>query len=168
MKDAPSFKDEIYLSSSSNYISRIRFYLKSVRVANIFTRKLIKDWPTVTNDLLADRDFGRTLTDSNRWCEAELKKVIATATGLGKAKKIYEFVRDSFTCINDEEKYLSDPLKKIFTDKKGSVADINLLLTAMLINQGFAASPIILSTRDNGRPSMENAILSQYNYVIQN
>jgi len=41
-----------------------------------------------------------------------------------------------------------------------------LVLTAMLNHAGFDVHPVMLSTRDNGRVTEGNAILSQYNYLI--
>jgi hypothetical protein len=46
------------------------------------------------------------------------------------------------------------------------VAEINLLLTAMLKSSGFDAFPAILSTRDNGVANPGYPLLSEYNYVI--
>jgi hypothetical protein len=97
----------------------------------------------------------------------ELKKATATATDdLDKAKKIYEYVRDNFTCTDDDAVFLSQPLKKTFDSKKGNVVDINLLLTAMFLNRGYTATPIILSTRNNGRASETYPLLDKFNYVI--
>jgi hypothetical protein len=62
--------------------------------------------------------------------------------------------------------YLSQSLKKTFDGKKGNVADINLLLTAMLIKAGLSAKPLILSKRDNGFAYEFYPIIEQYDYVI--
>ena len=46
------------------------------------------------------------------------------------------------------------------------MADINLLLFAMLLNLNLSASPVLLSTTDNGKINYEYPILSKYNYII--
>jgi hypothetical protein len=56
--------------------------------------------------------------------------------------------------------------KDVFKNKTGSVADINLLLTAMLRHENLAADPVILSTRNNGLTQEEYPLLSKFNYVI--
>ncbi len=61
---------------------------------------------------------------------------------------------------------MSQPLKKTWEEKKGNVADINLLLTALCRHQGLEASPVILSTRTNGYAVEDYPLLSDYNYVI--
>jgi len=61
---------------------------------------------------------------------------------------------------------LSKDLKKVFQDKNGSCADINLLLVAACKKMGLNAEPAILSTRDNGKVEESYPLISQYNYVI--
>lgn len=46
------------------------------------------------------------------------------------------------------------------------MSDINLLLTAIYINQGFDAQPVVLSTKENGYAREATAIMNQYNYVL--
>ena len=50
--------------------------------------------------------------------------------------------------------------------RQGNVAEINLLLTAMLRKAGIEADPMILSTRDNGIANTSYPLISEYNYVI--
>lgn len=166
LKDVPPFRDEKYMSSSKNYISKIKFQLNSIRYSDTHIVQVMKDWFSTAEDLLKDPDFGEPLTETNSWMEDDLKKIVTGTTGLQKAKKIFEYVRDNFTCTDDDARYLSSPLKKTYQNKKGNVVDINMLLTAMLINQGFDAHPVLLSTVDNGKASETEALLNQFNYVI--
>jgi RecA/RadA recombinase len=83
-----------------------------------------------------------------------------------RAKKIFEYVRDNFKCTDHDAIWLSQPLKKTFQVKTGNVSDINLLLTAIYINQGFEAQPVVLSTKENGYAKEATALMNQYNYVI--
>ena len=41
-----------------------------------------------------------------------------------------------------------------------------MLLTAMLIHRGYKANTVLLSTRENGKITPSQALLSQYNYLI--
>jgi hypothetical protein len=85
---------------------------------------------------------------------------------LTKAKAIYAFVRDNYTCTDHDTKYLSQSLKKTEQSKKGNVADINLLLVAMLKAAGFDTNPVLLSTRAHGKAFDEYPIIAKFNYVI--
>lgn len=166
IKDVPPFKPESYISSAINHISRIHFQLRSVRYSETNTTYVIKDWFSTADGLMKDPDFSKELYDDNGWLKDEIKRLTTEGDDLSKAKKIFEFVRDHFTCNEYDARWLSQPLRKTFQSKTGNVADINMLLTAMLKKAGFAATPVILSTRDNGKANETVALLTQYNYVI--
>jgi hypothetical protein len=57
-----------------------------------------------------------------------------------------------------------DGVKKAFKDKTGNVAEINLMLTAMLRYAGFNANPVLISTRSNGIAMFPNT--TAFNSVI--
>ena len=63
-------------------------------------------------------------------------------------------------------KFTDAPLRKVLDEKKGSSADINLLLGSMLEKAGFDVSPVLLSTRDHGFVRETVPISSQFNYVV--
>jgi hypothetical protein len=167
MKDLPAFKKEEFISSLSNYYTRLQFQLINIKYCeDCGVTQIMKSWPDKVDELMKNEDFGLPLTADNNWLNDEIKRVAGNSSGYDLAKKIYEYVRDKFLCKDHDALYLSAPLKKTFQTKSGNVADINLLLTAMLHNAGFSASPVILSTRDNGLVDETMPLLNQYNYVI--
>ena len=127
----------------------------------------MKDWYTTASNLLEDEDFGKSLMEDNSWMNDDLKKIIVGENSHAQeAQKIFEYIRDNFVCTDHDDRYLSQPLKKTLQTKKGNVVDINMLLTAMLIHRGYKANPVLLSTRENGKTTPSQALLSQYNYLI--
>jgi hypothetical protein len=62
--------------------------------------------------------------------------------------------------------YARHSLKDAFKKREGNVAEINLLLAAMLGKAGIKAEPMILSTRDNGIADYKYPLIGEYNYVI--
>ena len=167
MKDVPALKKEEYVSSLDNYRASLQFQLSALKFPDEPVRPVMNNWMKEASDLMTAEYFGVDLYRNNGWLNDDLKRLTSDASDeLGKAKNIFEFVRDNFSCSNYEEWRLSQPLKKTFETKKGNVGDINLLLTAMLKNRGFDAQPAILSTRDNGRANEVYPIMDQYNYLI--
>ena len=167
MKNVPAIKPEPFISTINNYVAKIEFHLASIQYPSRPIRPVIKSWLQVADDYLKDEDFGADLSSRNGYLEDELKKVIAdTKDDLLKAKKIYEYVRDNFTCNNHYAMFLSQPLKKTFQTRKGNVVDISLLLTAMLINQKLDAQPVILSTRKHGKAMESYPLMDRFNYAI--
>jgi hypothetical protein len=165
IRDVPAFKQEGFISASSNYISRVEFQLQSIRYSAENTRQYTKDWFSTANDMMKDPDFGAGLED-NAWLKELVKFSTADSTDALQVKKLYEYVRDNFKCTDHEALWISQPMKKTLQTHTGNVADINILLTGLLRSHGFESFPVILSTRGHGFPNNTVAILSDYNYVI--
>lgn len=166
MKDVPSLKEESFTSTLRNHISRIEFQLASI--GEPFTpRQVMSSWKMAAKDLLEDEDFGEQLSKDNGWLNEVMPLALRGATNvLAKAKNIYEWVRDNFTCTNYNRKYLEQPLKNVLKNRNGNVAEINLLMTAMLRKANIQADPVILSTRSHGYTHSAYPLMDRYNYVI--
>ncbi len=166
MKDVPALKEESYTSTLHNHLARIEFQLASIGEPFTF-RQVMSTWDMAAKDLLEDEDFGEQLKKDNGWLNDVMPLATRNAlTGLEKAKNIYAWVRDNFTCTNYSRKYLEQPLKNILKNKNGNIAEINLLLTAMLRKADVKADPVILSTRSHGYTHSIYPLLDRFNYVI--
>jgi hypothetical protein len=62
--------------------------------------------------------------------------------------------------------YIDKSLKDVVKNKKGNVAELNLLLVGMLNQAGLESDPVILSTRSHGKTNNLYPIMSKFNYVI--
>jgi len=61
---------------------------------------------------------------------------------------------------------MSNGMKSVFKSKNGNVADINLLLTAMLKHEQIFSYPVILSTREHGFIHEIYPLINRFNYVV--
>jgi hypothetical protein len=167
LQDVPALeKAETYTTTLKNHLSKIEFQLSAVHV-NGYDKTYRTTWNELTDELLKLDNFGGPLNDRNRWVDDELKQITAGAGGSpGMLQKIFAYVRDHFDCSGAEGLYMSQPLKKVWEDKKGNVADINLLLAVLCRHAGLEASPVILSSRTHGFAVEDYPLLSDYNYVI--
>lgn len=166
MKNVPAIKEEPFTTSVHNHITKIEFQLSQYRFPNTIPQNIMNDWMKTSEDLLKDEDFGATLSKNNNWLGDEMKNITANTTSkLEKAKKIYAYVRDNFTSTRNGT-YLTAPLKNTFKARNGSVADINLLLIAMLKYENIQADPVLLSTRSHGYTHEIYPLLDRFNYVI--
>ncbi len=166
MKNVPALKEESFTSTIGNHISKIEFQLSEYRRPLTYQR-IMGSWDKVADDMMKSESFGQQVTKDNGWLKdiiAPLKKAGSSKTDL--AKRMYEYLRDNFTCTDHTDKYLGQTLKNLVKTKNGTVAEINLLLTAMLQHEDIDASPVILSTRSNGFTYSIYPLLSQYNYVV--
>ena len=167
IKDVPALKQESMVYTNKNFASEINFQLNQYRFSDPPENKM-QDWLTVSKELMARGDFGEGIGESP-WLNNELSSFLDSSDNeLTKAKKIFAYVRNNFASTETGRLYLSPDagFRNIYKHKKGSVSDINLLLTAMLKEAGLKVSPLILSTRNNGMVHPHYPILSQYNYVI--
>lgn len=166
MKDVPELKEESFTSSIRNHISRIEFQLSSQNFPLTY-RDYRNSWTSLAKELLESEYFGSALDKNNGWMADDVKPLLVGASNeMEKAKKLYCFVRDNFTCTDYSTKYMDQPLKNVMKTKKGNVAEINLLLTAMLRYADLQADPVILSTTSHGYALELYPLSTSFNYVI--
>ena len=166
MKDVPALKEENFTSTLKNHLASIEFQLSEIRYPLTY-KNIMGTWEDMCKSLLEDEDFGKTLKSGNGWLEDVNAEAIKSAkTNYDKAKNIYSYVRDNFTCTNHNRKYLEKSLKTIYKNKTGSEAEINLLLVAMLKKAGFTADPVLLGTRSHGYVFSMYPLIERMNYVI--
>jgi hypothetical protein len=166
IKDAPALKEEGYVSTIKNHIQKIEFELTSQTDPLPF-HVYLSSWAQVADDMLKDVDFGLQLSRENGWLGDVIRPAISgTSDQLEKAKKIYAYVRDNFTCTDYSDLWLGQSLKNVLKTKNGTVSEINLFLIAMLKYAGIDADPVILSTRSHGFTYALYPVMSKFNYVI--
>lgn len=167
IKNASALKEEAFTTSLSNHISKIEFQMSAQKFPNSVRTEIMGNWQKLSEDLLKDSDFGEKLDRGNGWLNDSMKVIQTGSTNkLEEAKRIYDFVKANINCKGIRNIYLSAPLKEIFKNKSGYVADVNLLLVAMLRHQNIQADPVILSTRMNGFTNDFYPLIHQYNYVV--
>ena len=167
IKDVPALKEEGFTSTIKNHIAKIEFQLSQYRFPNEPVQDIMGNWSTISEKMLKREDFGQDLNKNNNWLDDDMKRIVTGAsTPLQRAKLIYSYVRDNFTCTDFSDLYLNTSLKNVLKNKNGSVSDINLLLIAMLHHENIDADPVILSTREHGFANNLYPLMSRYNYVI--
>ena len=166
MKNIPALKEESFTTTLDNHIAKIDFQLAAYQQP-LKPRDIMGNWTDVTKELLKDEDFGLQLSRDNGWISDELKIAMNGASSdLDKAKNIYLYLQNNFTCTNYGRLYADQPLKNILKEKKGSEVEINLLLVAMLRKAGLSADPLMLSTKSHGYALPIYPIMNKFNYVV--
>lgn len=166
-KNVPALKEESFISDLPSYIQKVEFQLSAIRIPNAEPQFYMHTWNETVDQLMKDEDFGQGLGRENGWLKDDVKAAVSNeANNENKAKKIFEYVRNNYTCTDYSSLYLSQPLKKTEQLKKGNVVDINMLLIAMLKLAGYNADPVLLSTRGHGKTYDIYPILNKFNYLI--
>jgi Domain of Unknown Function with PDB structure (DUF3857)/Domain of Unknown Function with PDB structure (DUF3858)/Transglutaminase-like superfamily len=166
MKDIPEFKEESYTSAVKNHLSSMEFQLVAQNYPLTY-HDYRGNWNSIMRSLLEADYFGAGLKSNNNWLGDDLKPVLAGSTSdLDKAQRIFTFVRDNFTSTGASGIFVEQKLKDVMKTRKGTVSEINMLLTAMLRFAGLKADPIILSTRDHGYAMEMYPMESSFNYTV--
>ncbi|MEP7374206.1 MAG: DUF3857 domain-containing protein [Chitinophagaceae bacterium] len=166
MKNVPALKEESFTSTIRNHLAKIQFQLAELR-SPYEPKNIMGTWQQACDVLLKSEDFGFALSRDNGWLNDVMKEAVAkTSTDIEKAKNIFAYVRDHITCTDYSETQLEKPIKNVLRERNGSVAEINLLLTAMLLKAGFTADPVLLSTRSNGYTYAMYPLMDRFNYVV--
>ena len=157
---------ENFTTTTQNYISKIEFQLRSINYPESASKPYMSTWNQLVKTLMKDEQFGADLTGKNSWMGDELNAVVNGSDAVSNAKNIFNYVRDNFTCTDHNALYLPENLKKSFASKKGNVAEINLLLIAMLKKAEIKADPVLLSTTHNGKAYEMYPLIKKFNYVV--
>lgn len=163
-KDFPAMKEEAFVNNIDNYTSSIQHELSLTKYPNSQVKMFSTDWNSVVKTIYEYSDFGPELNKTG-YFEEDLKAVLAGKnTPEEKILAILNHVKANVKW-NDYTGYSCDNgVKKAYKEKTGNIADINLMLTAMLRHAGLTANPVLVSTRANGISIFPNR--NAFNYVI--
>lgn len=164
MKDVPGIREEKFTSTTGNYLSRIEFQLASQGEPLLY-RNYLGSWQTVTKNLLESEGFGNWVKGRH----LDNLNIIPAATGAGSienAVKIFQNIRDNFSCTGITFIYPQQTSKEVINNRKGSVPELNLLLLAALREAGYKADAVLLSTKNHGFVYSNSPMTTSFNYVI--
>ncbi|NCI50677.1 transglutaminase domain-containing protein [Sediminibacterium roseum] len=168
IKDAPAMKEESFTTTIDNHITKIEFQLAQYRFPNRPYQDVMGSWAKVNETRMEREDFG-SFKRNNGWLDDDMKLITkGAATAEEKARKIYAYVRDNFTCTAYGGTLLSDgvSLKDVFKKKSGTTGDINLLLLAMLRHESITANPVLVSSRSHGKAHPIYPLMDRFNYLV--
>jgi hypothetical protein len=166
VENVPAFKEEAYLTSYKDYISKINFELSYTRFPNQPTNQIMGSWQEINNTYVESSNFGGEIKANGFLRKIGEELISGLNSPEEKASAIHAYVRNNFIWDGSFRKFSESPLRKIYDEKRGSAAELNLLLGSMLEKIGIEVYPVLISTRSNGFVREMNPISSQFNYSI--
>lgn len=166
--DIPALKEEPYLTTLENYTTKMKFELASMNLIAVGGRihTFTETWADIARILLEDNDFGGQFKSANYASEDMAKLLNGKTADKQKVLALYSYIQNNIKWNGNKRYMPSKSLKKIYSEKTGNSADVNLLLLALLKEAGIDAAPVILSTRENGLLSFVHPSINDVNYVI--
>ena len=157
-------KQEPYVNNMDNYISMIQYELASTNFPKSGIENYSMDWESVAKTIYENDDFGAELNKKS-YFEADVDALLKGVVGRDdRIMTIFDYVKNRMNWNERYGYYCKSGVKKAYTEKAGNVAEINLMLVAMLRYAQLDANPILVSTRSNGIALFPNR--GAYNYVI--
>jgi hypothetical protein len=169
MKDVPAMKMESFVTTEDDYLARVRFQLKTVTWPQSVPQQILTNWPDVAKRLMEDESFGLQFSKKSNYSKVweSAQFLLNDAQSVReKAEKLYRFVAGVMTWDEDFGIYTRNSLNQCFEQKKGSAAEMNLMLLALFKEAGITAYPALTSTRDHGKMFELYPFITQFNHVM--
>ena len=166
VRHVPALRAEPFSTTLADYRARISCELMGVQWPGQSYQDLRGGWTQKCQLLLKSPDFGQVLEHAG-FLQAEVQPLVAQypdprTRAEAVRRLVLQHVKYDSTC----RWWTETPLKRTWELRRGTAADVNLLLVAALRQAELAAQPVLLSTRPHGRISQEFAQLDQFDYVL--
>ena len=167
IKDIPAFiEEEFYNTSSSNYISKIKFELAKITNTNGETTEYTTTWGKADKKIKYDESIGKQLNNKSYFTKILPPNILEIDDEMTKSEDIFKLIQNHYS-LNTEKVYIFKDVdvKKAYKESFGSVSEINLSLINALQAAGIDAKIFLSSTRKNGFPTKIHPILTDFNYL---
>ncbi|MFT3993031.1 MAG: DUF3857 domain-containing protein [Dysgonomonas sp.] len=159
--DIPAMKDEGYVWTIKDYISKVTFELSQTHFPGSMVKNYTSTWNDVDKEFFDSSVFGGNLKKAGMFKD-EISKKEAT---LDNAREILNIIKYRVKWDDNNSLYPNN-MGDAFKKGLGNSGDMNFLLYNALKAGGFDAYPVVLSTRSNGLIPMTHPSLSSFNYTI--
>ncbi|MCA0363582.1 MAG: DUF3857 domain-containing protein [Bacteroidetes bacterium] len=165
MVNAPAFKDESFISTDEDYLSKIDFELTSVSLPGQPFKNYSTTWVDIDRTMFVHENFGMKYKKAN-YLKDLIKKFEVIQDPVERLGKLYDYMSRQMDAVENTGNLFVSDLKKVFENKKGTPNELNIMLVALLKELNYNATPVLLSTRDNGKVHEYIPLLDKFNYVV--
>ncbi|HRE77399.1 MAG TPA: DUF3857 domain-containing protein [Flavobacterium sp.] len=164
LKNIPALIEEPYTDNVENYRIKIEKELSQIAFKDSPLKNYAQTWNDVAKSISKNEKFSKEFHARGYFEEIVKKSISSEESNLNKTKIIFNHVKSKIKWNGNFGYYPEIGVKEAYYKNVGNVADINLNLIIMLRSAGINASPVLISTRKNGKtvfPSREG-----FNYLI--
>ncbi|WP_405379046.1 DUF3857 domain-containing protein [Nonlabens sp. Asnod3-A02] len=163
-RNIPALDSEPMSGNLENYRAKLIIELSGTRFPNSPYENFSTTWQAVSKTISANNKFGDQLNINNYFKDDLDKTISDESTQEEKLVKVFRFVKNKVKWNGVYGKFVSDGVRKAYKEGSGNIAEINLMLIAMLREVGLDANPVLVSSRDNGIPLFPTQ--NGFNYVV--
>ena len=162
--DLPGLKDESFVWSIRDYLTRVTFELHTINFPGSIPRIYSSTWNAVDEKLLTNSNFGKQL--DHKFFKDELPALFtADMTDTDKVRAIYSMVKTKVKWNEQNSFGINNP-RDALRKGLGTSAEINAILISALREAGFDAYPVAMSRRNIGRIPLTHPTIDNFNYFI--
>lgn len=162
-RNVPALNDEPYVNNYLNYKENLALHITTV-IQGGTMKNLNNTWEKINDDILKEDAFRKILTANNGFLDDVVDSLVHLKNDLA-TYNIYNYVRTNITCDEDASLRPRRILSEVWKNKRGTNADINMFLCAMLVHAGIDACPILLSTSGHMSPTAAFPLIERFNYL---
>ncbi len=164
VSNVPAMKEEAFAGNIDNYSTSLKFELSYVDFPGVPLKNYSTTWEDVSKGIYEIDSFGNELTRTN-YFEDDLNSLLnGISNPEEKVSSIFSYVVNKMTWNDYTSIYTNEGVKEAYKKGSGNVADINLMLVAMLRQANLNADPVLISTKDHGMPLFPTR--NGFNYVV--
>lgn len=177
---APKLKFHLYESSGNlpwlytpllqttkeDYYTKSRSELRHTSRPTGYVHYRLESWMEMNNRLLENSNFGLQLIKFFDTRSVFKNIITKGASDADKISAIYNYCQQKMEWNGIHSIYLPNGLSKPYKKGKGSSSEINLLMLYLLRKVDIEAYPVLIRTRDLGRPENLYPVRHQFNHVI--
>ena len=149
MEDIPAFREEPFMTTRDDYVSKLVFQLQSV-VTPDSESTYLKSWEDVTKDLQDDRRFKLFYTGKKDFTAFHLSTL---PDPLDRARKIYTDFKQHFAWDEQYGVYPNVTFRQMMNERSGNTASMGLTLYQILKQADLDVKPVVFSPRSFGQIS---------------
>ncbi len=168
MENVPALKPEKFITTMGDYYAKLSLQLQYLTFPDQPTRDVTGTWAKEAEELINSESFGFQF-NKKRFTK---KLMAAVAPSLENAntpeeqvQTIYNFISTNIVW-NKYYGYSSLSLDDAFEKKSAKSGELNLMLIALCRQLDINAYPVLISTRNHGRPMEHYPKSDQFNHVI--
>lgn len=164
LNNVPAMKEEAYAGNIDNYATALKFELSYIDFPRTPMQTFSTTWEDVSKGIYKVASFGNEL-DRSSYFENDIDNLLSGISNPNeKMARIFEYVRTKMNWNQYNNYYTEEGVKSAYKKETGNVADINLMLVAMLRYANLQANPVLVSTKSHGIPLFPTR--NGFNYVI--
>ncbi len=169
MEDVPALKPERFITTMSDYYSKISFQLQFVNFPNSLPEPVNNTWEKISEGLKKSDSFGDQIykTRHTKKIMEAVRPLVASVTDpYEKLMIVYSFINSNVEWNELSSIYAKESLDDAFESKLANSGEMNLMLVAICHQLGLETYPVLISTRSHGRMLELYPKTDQFNHVL--